>query len=401
MGPIFAQLDQRLSRHDARPVALALSGGGDSLALLLIAADWARANGRRLLALTVDHRLSPESPGWTAFAEEAARRMRADWRGLTWIGSKPTRGRPAAARQARHRLLAEAARKAGAHVLLMAHTADDVAENAWMRTQGSTLGRLTAWSPSPVWPEGRGLMILRPLLGERREALRDLLRDRDQRWIEDPANADPDQLRARARRALAGRISTPAPPQPEPPPLDAVVDLLAGSARLPAGSPWLAHAIACVSGRADLPRRDRVEAARARLCAEERATLGGVDLRAEGDGLTLTREPGRSPPSSMRLQPGETRVWDGRFEVSAKEGGWTIAPSRGHAVRLAPTDRVRLRALPTAARPALPVLFREGDASPVLASPAVSLRCLVGDRLRLASGGARTEADLISPDMAN
>ena len=48
----------------------------------------------------------------------------------------------------------------------MAHTGDDIAESDWMRDQGATLGDLRDWSPSPVWPQGRGVMLLRPLLTE-------------------------------------------------------------------------------------------------------------------------------------------------------------------------------------------------------------------------------------------
>ena len=70
---VAGRLDRRLSKDDPAPVALALSGGGDSLALLLTAAAWARAHGRPLLALTVDHRLQAESAGWSRFASEAAR----------------------------------------------------------------------------------------------------------------------------------------------------------------------------------------------------------------------------------------------------------------------------------------------------------------------------------------
>ena len=90
-------------------MALALSGGGDSVALLHLAADWARARGRPLLALTVDHGLNPDSARWTAEAAEAARAAGADWRGLTWDGDKPATGLTAAARAARHRLIGEAA----------------------------------------------------------------------------------------------------------------------------------------------------------------------------------------------------------------------------------------------------------------------------------------------------
>ncbi|RZJ95179.1 MAG: PP-loop family protein, partial [Brevundimonas sp.] len=98
----FARLDLRLTRETGRPVALALSGGGDSVALLRLATDWARARGRSVLALTVDHRLNVESDGWTAFAGEAARAAGADWRGLSWDGDKPKTGLTAAARAVRH-----------------------------------------------------------------------------------------------------------------------------------------------------------------------------------------------------------------------------------------------------------------------------------------------------------
>src|SRR5690606_21939616 len=128
--------------------------------------------GRRLLALTVDHRLHPDSGTWAAFAGAAARRLGADWRALVWDGPRPAVGLPATARQARHRLLAEAARAAGARVILLAHTADDRAEAAWMRAAGLRVGDPVPWSPSPVWPEGRGLMLLRPLLNARRAELR-------------------------------------------------------------------------------------------------------------------------------------------------------------------------------------------------------------------------------------
>ena len=81
---VAAALDARLSPDADRPVALALSGGGDSMALLHLAADWCARRGRRLLALTVDHRLHPDSAAWTAFAGEAARAVGADCRALSW-----------------------------------------------------------------------------------------------------------------------------------------------------------------------------------------------------------------------------------------------------------------------------------------------------------------------------
>src|ERR1700744_3142797 len=103
-------LDLRLERGTDRPLPLAPSGGSDSTALLVRAAGWARENGRRLLALTVDHGLNRDSVRWTAEAGDVARRLGVDWRALAWEGPKPSAGLPAAARRARHALLAEAAR---------------------------------------------------------------------------------------------------------------------------------------------------------------------------------------------------------------------------------------------------------------------------------------------------
>ena len=103
-------LDRRLLRDRDRPITIGLSGGGDSVALTVIANNWARRTGRTLLILTVDHGLQPQSPAWTQACAELAARLGHPFRALTWAGEKPSTGLPAAARAARHRLLAESAR---------------------------------------------------------------------------------------------------------------------------------------------------------------------------------------------------------------------------------------------------------------------------------------------------
>ncbi len=203
------EMDARLERGVERPLAVALSGGGDSLALLLIAGAWARQANRRLIAFTVDHGLQSDSRQWGLWCAERATRLGVAHRTLTWTGEKPRTGVAAAARAARHRLIADAARAAGARVILFGHTADDVLEAEAMRADGLAIASPHAWSPSPVWPEGRELFILRPLLAARRSSLRDWLSDRGEAWIEDPANADQRQPRARVR-ALVAALATPA-----------------------------------------------------------------------------------------------------------------------------------------------------------------------------------------------
>ncbi|WP_371135951.1 tRNA lysidine(34) synthetase TilS [Brevundimonas sp.] len=413
-----------------RPLALALSGGGDSIALLRLAADWARAHGRRLLALTVDHGLSPDSAAWTVFAETAARAAGADWCGLRWTGPRPATGLPAAARMARHRLIADAARKAGARVMLFAHTADDIAEAEVMRAEGSTLGRLRDWAPSPVWPEGRGLMLLRPMLGAGRGEVRDWLAGQGADWIDDPANEDARFARGRARRFLtllpsgeggarpaqAGwedeGVRRQGDPALNPLTLSRKNDAAAAvrSSPLPLGegslitdrntdAQTLAAALVCAGGGDRLPRGDRLEAVRSRLARGDdfTATLCGARVEARGDQVLLSREAGefirrQRPP--LPLTPGAETVWDGRWAITVAEPGWSVVPAAGVMAALSAADRAALKALPPAARGARPVLFRNDRTAPVLAGSVATAVSLVEERLALALDRMTHERDL-------
>ena len=415
------------------------------MALLHLAADWATARGRRLLALTVDHNLNPMSADWTRFAGEAARVVGADWRGLSWDGARVGPGLTARARAARHGLIAEAARAAGARVVLLAQTLDDVAEADWMRARGSTLGRVREWSPSPVWPQGRGLMLLRPLLEERREALRDYLRARGQVWIEDPANADERFGRSRARAALrAGAGDDPARFSVIPGPVPGIQTLDDegscgdgstsravsldprdkpegdGNNRIPRCEPspvaWagvlevsrdvsastLAAGLLCAGGGVVPPRGERLAALRARLAGGENFTAGlaGARVEAAGASVLLMREPGemrRRAPGVVRLTPGAAAVWDGRFEIVVIEPGWRVEAAAGRLAQLSEADRRVAAELPPTARGGLPVLIRDGEEAPILAWRRATVRALGARRLGLALGETTQEADLFHP----
>ena len=194
----------RLCSLAAGPVCVAVSGGGDSLALLLIAADWARQRGRELLVLTVDHRLRPEAAAEARFVGETAARLGVPHRVLTWQAPVPGQAK---ARRARHDLLAEAAREVGSRLVLTAHTEDDQAETFLIRARAGSgwygLAGIQPVSLSPSEGAGDPVFLIRPLLGARRDALRDLLRAEGQRWIEDPSNDNPAYERVRVRRMLA------------------------------------------------------------------------------------------------------------------------------------------------------------------------------------------------------
>ena len=407
----FQALDGRLDAQSRAPLAVAFSGGGDSLALLLMTKTWADRAGRSVLALTVDHGLQPQSAAWTQEAAAAAHRIGVGFRALSWDGPKPDKGLPAAARAARHSLIADAARAAGSSVILMGHTLDDQLENALMRASGEGVGVLRDWSPSPVWPRGRGVFLCRPLLAVRRADLRRWLGDQGQSWIDDPANEDVRSPRVRARSRLGQGEGADWRAEPNADdalrglasacrttkwggifaPRDVLVGDAVGARRL------LQIAAACAAGRQALGRPERAGAVLERLKGGEAfvACLGGARLTAGRD-LLITREAGefrRTGSDPVRLEMARPTVWDGRFELTAWRAGLAAAPLKGRMALLEPTEKARLLALPADARGALPAILQTGrrPACPILAgkgvnAPEVTAFDLVEHRFRAACG---------------
>ena len=367
---------ERLNGRDRPPVCIALSGGGDSLALLHLASAWALDAGRRLVALTVDHGLQPASAGWSRFAAERAGRLGVAHQTLHWQGDKPSSGLPAAARAARHALLAAAARSVGARVILMAHTADDLMEAELMRRMGAGPPSPRLWSPSPAWPEGRGVFLLRPLLGHRRAGLRALLTGLGETWIDDPANDDPRYARSSARRRLAGCGTAPPPPAQLTPPdgWDAVREGRGGELIAPrdvlaaaAGRRLIGALALCAAGTSRPPGRMSLLQMGERLRGGDFiATLAGARIEARGGEVLFCREAGerrRGGLLAADLPPGAS-VFDGRFEMTARRAGYRVTALRGLAERLPAAERRRLKQVPPAARAALPVIVSpSGDVS--------------------------------------
>jgi tRNA(Ile)-lysidine synthase len=186
-------------RPDDCPLGLAISGGPDSLALLLLAQ--ATIPGGFAVA-TVDHGLRPEAAAECALVERicAERGIR-----CATLPVKVTGGNlQAAAREARYTALAAWASREGLAALVTAHHADDQAETLVMRlNRASGLSGLAGVRARGVVPSGK-LPLLRPLLRWRRQQLAAIV---DRAGIEparDPSNADDHYDRVRIRRALAG-----------------------------------------------------------------------------------------------------------------------------------------------------------------------------------------------------
>lgn len=380
--------------ESAPHLAVGLSGGADSLALVLLAARWARARGGTATALTVDHGLRPEA------ALEAAHVGR--WmagRGiahvvLRGVARLPSRNIQAEARSLRHALLRGWCRDQGCLHLLLAHNLEDQAETLLLRlARGSGAGGLAGMAAVAWTPEVR---ILRPLLGVPRAALEAFLKDQGQGWVCDPSNDDSAYGRVRMRRLLPALAAEGA----DAPRLadtarrlgatrqvldDAVGALMATAvAPHPAGFAWidsvafrgapqeiglrgLRTVVAAVGGRPFGPRADRAAAALGVL-GDTAATLGGCRLLPEGDGRVLVAREGRGQPV-VDMGPGDELLWDGRFRVHLMEGA---GPGTVAALGTAGWSQVRARLnrpdVPLAARLAVPALWRSGR---VVAVPAL------------------------------
>src|SRR5947209_7078470 len=186
----------------APALVLAVSGGPDSIALMWLAARWRRAmaQGPRLIAVTVDHGLRPEAAREARDVKRLAKTLDLAHRTLRWTGAKPKAGLPAAARDARYRLLAEAARAAGATHVLTAHTRDDQAETLLMRMgRGSGIAGLAAMARQS---QRDGVVLARPLLDIPKARLVATLHKARIGFADDPSNHDSRFTRPRLRELM-------------------------------------------------------------------------------------------------------------------------------------------------------------------------------------------------------
>lgn len=181
-------------------VAVAVSGGADSLALVHLVQKWAPQE-TVIYPLIVDHQLRPSS------AEEAEKvaNWLSDW-GLTpyilrWQHPDLGGSVMAKSRYARYQLMALACHQWGIEHLFVGHHYDDLLETVWMRqTQGSHWRGRAGISSLSYW---YGLSIFRPLLGFFKKDLENILHNLSHPWIEDPTNKNPFFQRTRTRNLLA------------------------------------------------------------------------------------------------------------------------------------------------------------------------------------------------------
>ncbi|MGL3607140.1 tRNA lysidine(34) synthetase TilS [Rhizobium sp. G187] len=319
---------------------VAISGGSDSTGLLILLKNLLRTSHRdhRLVAATVDHRLRQGSTEEARWVADLCKSLDIPHDILDWTGAKPKTGIPAAARDARYRLLSEAAERMGADAILTGHTLDDQIETVRMRAERAATSGLGLAGMAPATLYGRRHWILRPLLGVRREAIRVALRQQAAEWLDDPTNEDPRYERVRVRRdalpfdetiiasAAASRralcratadwlqetverlgdyvfrIGLPSPPA-------------AGIADDPARRHALSTLAAIAGGRSHRPQADSMDRLMTALDAGQdfRLTLAGaLFVRRRNDLFCLRERRGLLP---LPLPAGTSVLWDGRYKL--------------------------------------------------------------------------------------
>lgn len=199
-------MEQLLAAGAPWPAAVAVSGGGDSVALMHLLAGWAKATGREPPhVVTVDHRLRKSSAADARKVSSWAKRAGLKSQALHWKGRRPKAGIEAAAREARYRLMGEFIRGKNIPALYVGHTRDDQVETFLLRLiRGSGLDGLAAmraFAPYPL-PGFRDLCVVRPLLALERDAVRAHLRANGHAWLEDPMNEEDRFARVRLRQLL-------------------------------------------------------------------------------------------------------------------------------------------------------------------------------------------------------
>ncbi|MCL1562182.1 tRNA lysidine(34) synthetase TilS [Parasaccharibacter sp. TMW 2.1886] len=356
------------------PLCIAVSGGGDSMALALLARGWRR----HVLALVVDHALRPESAGEAALTCQRLAELDIPARQLTLAPLRPG-GIQNRAREARFGVLESACIDAGGSVLLVAHHEADQEETLWMRQErGSGPRGLCGMAARTV--RGR-ITLLRPLLGIRPERLKMTLRTAGVSWCEDPSNQNRRFRRVEVRQDLtdAGRRAMHVLRQGACARQKRVEDRLAalmacGVAWQPEG--WLKLApeilqlgggedhdteplledellgrlIRLVGGQDYVPSRQAVVALR----RAGKGSLGRVclhPLRGRETGWMLYRE-ARNLTEKRPARHGQ--CWDGRWRY--------LGPDHADAVvaALGPWQRAG-RAVPACVLPALPALWVGGE----------------------------------------
>lgn len=340
------QLDLRaFAPFEPSPLfAVAVSGGADSMALCLLLHAWAQEHSGQILALTVDHKLRPESGAEAQQVAQWLSKRGIEHHILPYTGSWQEGNIQAQAREVRYRLMADFCTGRGILHLFTAHHQDDQLETyAMRRRRGSGVAGLSAMKPISAQ---HGVRILRPLLDIPKSALEAYLKTQQQPWIDDPSNDSPKYQRTSVRKELQSLFASQSAKRTEM--LQAIAEaaqenaewetkLAQAAVQLVSVFPWgeatlrwdsfltlpdelrfrlLKSLLACISGNATLPRQETINALLRQLEKQRRTNCHGCALHYVKDRmLHILREPAAISSTAHSISALPDQRWDNRFRI--------------------------------------------------------------------------------------
>tara|TARA_B100000315_G_scaffold237285_2_gene253928 strand:- start:4037 stop:5380 length:1344 start_codon:yes stop_codon:yes gene_type:complete len=354
---LLAPIADLISKNDQ--FAVAVSGGADSMALCLLADQWAKSQGCQMVALTVDHGLRSEAAAETQTVAGWLAACGIEHHVLHWQGDKPASGIQAAAREARYQLMTDWCQTNNVSALMTAHHLEDQVETFLLRAErGSGVDGLACMAAET---EVSGIKLLRPLLAVSKNRLRETLIASDQNWLEDPSNQNPAYRRTKMRKLVnaleqrgldASRFGTlvdhfsdlrNSTGEIVSVFVDQVVQIFPEGYAVVQGDVFrqmpepiieriLVRLTKVFGGKTYPPRRDRLLRAVMNLKKSEFPgfTLGGCRFTGKSNEIMICRE--MRGISSQQIGSGANLVWDNLFDIE-------ISGTRGNDVLLAPLGK--------------------------------------------------------------
>lgn len=344
-------------------LGVAVSGGSDSTALLILLHRFCIAHDIELVCATVDHGLRAEAKAEAAHVARLCAALQVPHETLTWSDWKGKGNVQAAAREARYRLLADWAQRRQLGEVALGHTLDDQAETVLMRlARGAGVDGLSAMAKRRTQD---GVTWLRPLLGVERDDLRRFLKEARVAWVDDPTNDDSRFDRIKIRQSwdvLAPLGVTPAALAQVAENMRTAREALSLQTReaaarctsLKAGAVRISQvdfdalpddiarrlilsALSWVNSGIYAPRGRSLQAALRALREEGSATVDGCHLRKVADAIWVFRE--YNAVKDLTVPVGD--AWDSRWLVQGAEdiGNYRVSALGGTGLAACPDWR--------------------------------------------------------------
>lgn len=387
---LLEAIEKQLLPKPPKKIGVAVSGGGDSVALLALLARFVQDHDVELHVISIDHGLRIGTQQEIKLVTQICARFGCQHHVEYWSGWDGGGNLQDRARTARYELIGDWAVANDISVVMLGHTANDQAETLMMRlARGAGVDGLSAMAARRL--QG-GVTWVRPLLNIERRTLRHYLQEQNLTWTEDPSNENRDFERIRMRDAL--RLLEPLGFAVEN--LIAVADQMSkarvalnwqaflaakdvaqvshgaicinmkGFRALPEeiSRRLLVHALVWLSNSDYPPRRGAVEKAREAIRTDSTFTLHGCQIERDGETLWVFRE--FNAVRDLTAEVGD--VWDDRWYVDGAEDDPELQVRALGPDGLAQVPCWREAGLPRAALMTTPGVFMGADliASPVI-----------------------------------